>query len=200
MTEYTNIQRVLPGSPLQFVDDDVLPISQGTGAMLNYVNLIDASFGYSFVGGINGDMRPNIRVGGYEDSNGNIGYPYPISNGAGPDCSLPGNNNQVRYSDQAYQTGVIDGSYPLWGYANVFSRPEDQFATGAACQQSVFAALLSDPELNHNEGLLLPSELSVERNFYISSITGEMVTDGQRVVPIGTGTQVGEPDQDDPNP
>jgi hypothetical protein len=200
MTQYTDIQRVYPGSVVEFVADDVPVISQGTGAMLNYVNLVDASFGYSFVGGINGDMRPNIRVGGYRNSDGNISYPYPISNGSGPDCSLPGNNNQARYSDQPYQTGVINGTYPLWGYANVFSRPEDPFATGAACQQSVFAALLNDPVVIHNEGLLLPSELSVERNYYISSITGEVVTDGQRVVPIGTAQQVPEPYADDPNP
>jgi hypothetical protein len=200
MTEYTNIQRVLPGSPLQFVEDDIDNIAMGTGAMLNFVNLIDASFGYAFVGGVAGDMRPNIRVGGYEDSNGNISYPYPITSGAGPDCSLPGNNNQARYSSAPYQTGVINGTYGLWAYANVFSRPEDEFAGSVAAQADIFAALDGDPALVHQEGLLLASELSVERNYYISSITGETVTDGQRVVPIGTAQQVGEPDQDDPNP
>ena len=40
----------------------------------------------------------------------------------------------------------------------------------------------------------------VERNYFISSITGEIVTDGQRVVPIGTAVQVNEPPDDDPNP
>jgi hypothetical protein len=201
-TEYTNIQRILPGNPLQFVADDIPNIAQGTGPMLNFVDLIDSAFGYAFVGGVNGDMRANIRVAGYEDSNGNIGYPYPITSGAGPDCPLPHNFNQAPYGDDPYQTGVIDGSYPLWAYAHVFSRPEDQYAAAAAAQADIFAAL-SDPSaagVVHGEGLLLPSELSVERNYYISSITGEIVTDGQRVVPIGTATQVGEPPNDDPVP
>lgn len=203
MTEYANIQRVLPGSPLAFVTDDILPISQGTGAMLNVVDTIQSSFGYAFVGGLNGDMRVNIRVGGYEDGDGNISYPYPVSSGSGPDCSLPGNNNQARYSDDPYQTGVIDGTYPLWATANVFSRPEDEFASSAAAQADIFAALSADPnpgdpDIVHREGLLRASELSVERNYFISSITGEIVTDGQRIVPVGTAVEVGEPDADDP--
>ena len=202
MTEYTNIQRVVGVQDLEFVADDIPNIAQGTGPMLDFVANIDASFGYAFVGGVAGDMRPNIRVLGYQNSDGIISYPYPISSGAGPDCSLPHNNNQAPYSDQPYQTGVIDGTYPLWAYANVFSRPEDEFASSAAAQADIFAAL-SDPSgaaLVHQEGLLLPGELLVERNYFISSITGEAVTDGQRVVPIGTASQVGEPPQDDPNP
>jgi hypothetical protein len=201
-TEYTNIQRVLGVQDLEFVADDIPNIAQGTGPMLDFLASIDASFGYSFVGGVTGDMRPNIRVLGYQNSDGHISYPYPISSGAGPDCSLPHNNNQAAYSDQPYQTGVVDGTYGLWGYANVFSRPEQEFQSSAAAQADIFAAL-SDPSgapLVHLEGLLLPGELSVERNFFISSITGETVTDGQRVVPIGTASQVGEPPNDDPNP
>jgi hypothetical protein len=202
-TQYTNIQRVLPGNPLQFVADDIPNIAQGTGPMLNFVDLIDAAFGYSFVGGVNGEMRANIRVAGYEDSNGNIGYPYPITTGAGPDCPLPHNFNQLAYSDDPYQSGVIDGSYTLWSYAHFLSRPEDQFATAAAAQADIFAALNApsgSPDYVHREGLLRADELSVERNYFISSITGEIVTDGQRVVPIGTAQQVGEPPNDDPNP
>jgi hypothetical protein len=201
MTEYTNIQRVIGVSDLEFVADDIPNIAQGTGAMLDLLNNIDASFGYAFVGGVAGDLRPNIRVLGYEDSDGNISYPYPISSGAGPDCSLPHNNNQAPYSDQPYQTGVVNGTYPLWAYANVFSRPEDEFASSAAAQADIFFAL-SDPSgaaIVHQEGLLLANELSVERNYFISSITGEVVTDGERVVPIGTAVQVGEPPADDPN-
>jgi hypothetical protein len=200
-TEVVNIQRILPGNPLRFVVDDVV-VAQGTGPMLNFVDSIAASFGYAFVGGVNGNMRANIRVAGYEDSDGNIGFPYPITNGAGPDCPLPHNANQAAYSDDPYQTHVIDGSYRLWAYAHLFSRPEGQYALGAAAQADIFAAL-TDPSaagVVHREGLLLPSELSVERNYYISSITGETVTDGQRVVPIGTAVQVGEPPDDDPNP
>jgi hypothetical protein len=200
MTEYTNIQRILPTPPLAFVADDIPNIAQGSGPMLNFVDLVDASFGYQFVGGVNGDMRANIRVARYEDSNGNISRPYPITNGAGPDCPLPHNFNQAPYSDAPYQTGVIDGSYPLWAYANVFSRPEPRYARAAAAQADIFAALSGSPAVVHQEGLLLPSELSVERNYYISSITGEVVTDGQRVVPIGTAQQVGEPPNDDPDP
>ncbi len=204
-TEYTNIQRILPGSPLQFVADNGPNIATGTGPMLNFVDLEPAAFGYSFVGGVNGDMRANTRVGGYEDSDGNISYPYPITNVAGPDCSLPHNNNQLPYSDDAYQTGVIDGSYPLWSYAHVFSRPEPRYAEAAAVQADIFAALNAspnpgDPDYVHREGLLRASELAIERNYFISSITGEIVTDGQRIVPIGTAVQVGEPPDDDPNP
>ncbi len=204
-TEYTNIQRILPGNPLGFVDDDTPNIAQGTGPMLNFVDLVDASFGYSFVGGVNGNMRANIRVGRYMDSDGNTSRPYPITNGAGPDCPLPNNFNQLPYSDDPnvlYQTGVVDGTYPLWAYANVFSRPERPFARAAAAQADIFNALLapSTPDSVHKEGLLRPNELLVERNYFISSITGEIVTDGQRVVPIGTAVQVGEPPDDDPNP
>jgi hypothetical protein len=173
--------------------------------MLNFVDLEDSAFGYSFVGGVNGDNRSNIRVGRYMDSNGNTSFPYPITNGAGPDCPLPNNFNQLPYSDDPsvlYQTGVVDGTYPLWSYANVFSRPEAQYAPAAAAQTDIFNALLvpSNPDSVHKEGLLRPNELMVERNYFISSITGEKVTDGQRVVPIGTAVQVNEPPNDDPNP
>jgi hypothetical protein len=101
-----------------------------------------------------------------------------------------------------YQTGVVDGTYPLWAYANFFSRPENQYAPAAAAQADIFNALLvpSNPDSVHKEGLLRPNELTVERNYFISSITGEIVTDGQRVVPIGTAVQVNEPPGDDPNP
>jgi hypothetical protein len=198
-TEYTNIQRILPGDPLQFVPDDIPNVAMGTGPMLDFVDNIPASFGYAFVGGVAGDLRPNTRVLGYEDSDGNIGYPYPITTGAGSDCSLPHNNNQAPYSSDPYQTGVIDGSYRLWAYANVFSRPESQYMLAATAQQDIFAALNGAPDIVHQEGLLLASELSVERNYFISSFTGEKVTDGERVVPIGTALQVGEPPADDPN-
>jgi hypothetical protein len=202
-TEYVDIQRIVPGN--QFVPDDTPNIAQGTGPMLDFVDRIDASFGYAFVGGVNGNMRANIRVAKYMDSNGNTSFPYPITNGAGPDCPLPNNFNQLPYSDDPnvlYQTGVVDGSYPLWSYANVFSRPEDEFAGAAAAQADIFNALLvpSSPDSVHKEGLLRPDELTVERNFFISSITGEMVTDGQRVVPIGTAMPVNEPPNDDPQP
>jgi hypothetical protein len=204
-TEYTNIQRLLPGSPLGFAADDTPNIAQGTGPMLNFVDLVDASFGYSFVGGVNGNMRANIRVGRYMDSNGNTSRPYPITNGAGPDCPLPSNFNQLPYSDDPnvlYQTGVVDGTYPLWSYANFFSRPESDYADAAAAQADIFNALLvsSNPDSVHKEGLLRPNELMVERNYFMSSITGEVVTDGQRVVPLGQAIQVGEPPDDDPNP
>jgi hypothetical protein len=204
-TEYTNIQRILPGNPLMFVADDIMNVAHGTGPMLNFVDLEFSAFGYAFVGGVNGDNRSNIRVGGYTDSNGNTSYPYPITNGAGPDCPLPNNFNQLPYSDDPsalYQTGVVDGTYPLWSYANFFSRPENQYAAAAAAQADIFNALLvpSNPDSVHKEGLLRPSELMVERNYFISSITGEIVTDGQRVVPIGTAVQVNEPPGDDPNP
>jgi hypothetical protein len=204
-TEYTNIQRMLPGSPLGFAVDDTPNIAQGTGPMLNFVDQVDSSFGYSFVGGVNGNMRANIRVGRYMDSNGNTSRPYPITNGAGPDCPLPNNFNQLAYSDDSnalYQTGVVDGTYPLWSYANFFSRPESDYADAAAAQADIFNALLvpSSPDGVHKEGLLRPNELSVERNYFISSTTGEVVTDGQRVVPLGQAVQVGEPPDDDPNP
>lgn len=204
-TEYTNIQRILPGNPLTFVGDDTMNVASGTGPMLNFVDLEFGAFGYAFVGGVNGNNRANIRVGEYMDSNGNTSRPYPITNGAGPDCPLPNNFNQLPYSDDPtvlYQTGVVDGSYPLWSYANFFSRPESQYAPAAAAQADIFNALLvpSSPDSVHKEGLLRPNELTVERNYFISSITGEIVTDGQRVVPIGTAMQVNEPPNDDPIP
>jgi hypothetical protein len=208
LTEYTNIQRILPGSPVQFVADDAMNVAQGTGSMLDFVDLTFPEgnpFGYAFVSGVIGDNRSNIRVGKYMDSLGNESRPYPITNGAGPDCPLPHNFNQDPYSDDPnvlYQTGVVDGTYPLWAYANVFSRPEDEYAQAAAAQADIFNALLvpSNPDSVHKEGLLRPNELMVERNYFISSITGEKVTDGQRVVPLGTAVQVNEPPDDDPNP
>jgi hypothetical protein len=204
-TEYTSIQRILPGNPLRFVADDTPNIAQGTGPMLNFVDFVDGAFGYAFVGGVNGDNHANIRVGKYMDSLGNESRPYPITSGAGPDCPLPHNFNQLPYSDDPnvlYQTGVVDGTYPLWAYANVLSRPEDEYALAAAAQADIFNALLvpGDPDSVHKEGLLRPNELMVERNYFISSITGEKVTDGQRVVPLGTAVQVNEPPDDDPNP
>jgi hypothetical protein len=205
-TEYTNIQRILPGNPLQFVADDCETINPGTGPMLNFVDLEFGAFGYAFVGGVNGNGRSNIRVGGYIDHNGNTSLPFPISDAtADPDCPLPNNSHQLPYSDDPnvlYQTGVVDGTYPLWAYANVLSRPEDEFAQAAAAQADIFNALLvpSNPDSVHKEGLLRPDELMVERNYFISSITGEKVTDGQRVVPLGTAKQVGEPPDDDPVP
>jgi hypothetical protein len=203
-TEYVNIQRVFL-NPSQFVTDDTMMVQSGTGPMLNYVDLEFGAFGYAFVGGINGNMRANIRVGGYIDHNGNTSFPYDISAGAGPDCPLPNNSNQDPYSDNPnvlYQTGVVNGTYPLWAYANVFSRPEDEHGGARAAQKDIFDALLapSNPDSVHKEGLLRPEELMVERNFFISSITGEKVTDGQRVVPFGTAMQVNEPPNDDPVP
>src|SRR5262249_49724104 len=52
MTEYTNIQRVIGVSDLEFVADDIPNIAQGTGPMLDLLDNINASFGYSFVGGV----------------------------------------------------------------------------------------------------------------------------------------------------
>jgi hypothetical protein len=204
-TEYVNIQRILPGNPLMFVGDDTTNVASGTGPMLNFVDLEFSAFAYAFVGGVNGNNRSNIRVGMYMDSNGNTSRPYPITNGAGPDCPLPNNFNQQPYSEDPtalYQTGVVDGTYPLWSYANFFSRPEGNYAGAAAAQADIFNALLvsSNPDSVHKEGLLRPTEIMVERNYFISSITGEKVTDGQRVVPIGTAVQVNEPPNDDPNP
>jgi hypothetical protein len=204
-TEYVDIQRILPGNPLQFVADDIMHFESGTGPMLGFVNLEFGAFGYAFVGGVNGNNRANIRVGGYTDHNGNTSFPYPISDPADPDCPLPNNSHQLPYSDDPnvlYQTGVVDGSYPLWAYANVFSRPEREFAQAAAAQMDIFNALLvpSNPDSVHKEGLLRPNELTVERNYFISSITGEIVTDGQRVVPHGTAVEVPEPPDDDPQP
>jgi hypothetical protein len=205
LTEYTNIQRILPGG---FVADDCDGVALGTDFMLDFVDRAypqGTPFGYAFVGGVSGDNHSDIRVGRYMDSLGNVSRPYPITNGAGPDCPLPHNFNQDPYSDDPnvlYQTGVVDGSYPLWAYTNVFSRPEDEFAQAAAVQADIFNALLvpSDSDSVHKEGLLRPNELTVERNYFISSITGEKVTDGQRVVPLGTAVQVLEPPNDDPNP
>src|SRR5262249_23309629 len=67
-TEYVNIQRMF-SNPSQFVADDTMTVNQGTGPMLNYVDLEFGAFGYAFVGGIIGDRRANIRVGGYTDHN-----------------------------------------------------------------------------------------------------------------------------------
>jgi hypothetical protein len=201
-TEYVDIQRdVINGG---FVVDDTPQINPGTGPMLNFVDGIPLAFGYAFVGGVNGNNRPHTRVGGYQDSDGNISYPFPITGGSG-DCSLPSNNGQAAYSSDPnvlYQTGVVDGSYPLWSYANFFSRPERHYATGAAAQADIFNALLapSNPDTVHLEGLLRPDELMVERNYFVSDITGEIVTDGQRVVPLGTAVQVNPPPDDDPQP
>ena len=202
-TEYVNIQRILPGNPLRFVADDCDMVNPGTGPMLNFVDLQFGAFGYAFVGGVNGNARANIRVGKYMDSDGNVSFPFPISSGADPDCPLPNNSHQLPYSDDPnvlYQTGVVDGTYPLWAYANVFSRPEREYALAAAAQMDIFNALLvpSSPDSVHKEGLLRPNELTVERNYFISSITGEIVTDGQRVVPLGMAVQVNEPPDDDP--
>jgi hypothetical protein len=208
LTEYTSIQRILPGSPVRFVADDGDLVAQGTSPMLNFVDSVypeGTPFGYAFVSGVNGDNHSNIRVGKYMDSLGNVSFPYRITSGAGPDCPLPHNFNQLPYSDDPnvlYQTGVVDGTYPLWAYTNVFSRPEDQYTGAAAAQADIFNALLvpSNPDSVHKEGLLRPNELTVERNYFISSITGEIVTDGQRVVPLGTAVQVNEPPGDDPQP
>ena len=201
-TEYVDIQRDLVNGG--FVVDDTPQINSGTGPMLNFVDGVSLAFGYAFVGGVNGNSRPHTRVGGYADSLGNISYPFPITGGSA-DCSLPNNNGQAAYSTDPnvlYQAGVVDGSYPLWSYANIFSRPEPRFAGGAAAQADVFNALLapSSPDTVHLEGVLRPSELTVERNYFISSITGEKVTDGQLIVPIGTAAQVNEPPNDDPQP
>jgi hypothetical protein len=209
LTEYTNIQRILPGGT--FVPDNIDSTCEDTASMLESTEGLRAAFGYAFVGGVLGGYRGNviersdIRVGRYKDSLGNVSAPYPITDGAGPDCALPGQFNQAPYSDDPnllYQTGVVDGSYPLWSYANMFSRPETHFAAGAKAQAEIFNALLapSDPDVVHLEGLLRPSELLVERNYFISSITGEYVTDGQRVVPLGTAVPVPEPPNDDPQP
>jgi hypothetical protein len=209
LTEYTSIQRMFPANPLRFVEDDIKDVAQNPGFMLDYVDFVDGAFGYAFVvGPLTPNGRANIRVGKYMDHDGRESRPYPISAGAGPDCPLPNNINQLPYSDDPnvlYQTGVVDGSYPLWAYANVFSRPEDEYARAAAAQADIFSALLvpSDPDSPdsvHKEGLLRPNELMVERNYFISSITGEKVTDGQRVVPLGMAVQVNEPPDDDPNP
>jgi hypothetical protein len=210
LTEYTNIQRI-PDSSGTFVPDNIDSISDDTGSMVDSTNILIGAFGYAFVGGVLGGYRGNvldrggIRVGRYKDSLGNVSAPYPITDGAGPDCALPGQINQAPYSDDPnvlYQTGVVDGSYPLWSYANMFSRPEPHFARAAAAQADIFNALLapSDPDVAHLEGLLRPSELFVERNYFISDITGEIVTDGQRVVPLGTAMQVNPPPGDDPQP
>ena len=209
LTEYTNIQRIVPGGG--FVPDNIDSTCDDTGSMLDLTNSFMWSFGYAFVGGVLGGYRGNvldrggIRVGRYKDSLGNVSFPYPITDGAGPDCALPGQINQAPYSDDPnvlYQTGVVDGSYPLWSYANMFSRPEPHFASAAKAQADIFNALLapSDPDVTHLEGLLRPSELLVERNYFISDITGEIVTDGQRVVPIGTAVPVNPPPNDDPQP
>jgi hypothetical protein len=50
------------------------------GAMLNALNGVagpmSSIFGYAFVGGTSGNGLGNIRAGGYQDSNGNITYPF----------------------------------------------------------------------------------------------------------------------------
>ena len=95
---------------------------------------------------------------------------------------------------------TVTGTTVPAGYEPLASADVTLEIVGATVSMTNALLAPSDPDSVHLEGLLRPGELMVERNFFISSITGEMVTDGQRVVPLGTAVQVGEPDQDDPQP
>jgi hypothetical protein len=214
MTEYVGIQRVLPASPLMFVADDIPEntmdptmnhVRRGTGPMLTAVNggggPTSSIFGYAFVTGTAGNGLANIRVGGYQDSASNVTYPYANTT-ANADVSLPNNNGQRAYDADVYYNITAPGSYPLWAYANaIISKAQDCVASAAA-QRSIFAAMSSTTpdavRIVHSEGLTSISDMQVERNFYTSPTTGEKVTDGQRIVPLGTAVEVPPPDGDDP--
>ncbi|MBC8101541.1 MAG: hypothetical protein H7Z41_03005 [Cytophagales bacterium] len=147
----------------------------GTGNMLGRVNTSSASFGYSFVTGTAGNTRANIRVGAVDGI-----LPYSKTGGGATDISLPNNNGQAAYGTSVYYTNVLNGQYNNWVYANSFSLP-----AGDPVADSLRDALNSNAPLVHQQGLLTVAELNangVDRDFFVSDITGEQVTDGQRVV------------------
>lgn len=167
----------------------------GTGAMLTAVNRDRSSYGYSFVTGSAGNSRPNIRVSSYQPFGAAAGaLPYDKTPGsAGLDLSLPNNNGQAPYNDDPYYTGVLNGTYTKWTYANSFSVP-----SGNATSDSIRDALQFFPNFVHREGLLTVQELNdagIDRTSFTSDITGEQVTDGQRVVsfPGGNSAFPGDP-------
>src|SRR5262249_32559467 len=121
LSQYVGIQRFVPSKKFIFIEDD-LPedhVRRGTGAMLTAINGAASNFGYAFVSGTAGNNLPNIRVGGYLDSMGNLPYPYANAS-AKADLPLPNNNGQPGYGTEAYYDIRTPGSYPLWAYANSF--------------------------------------------------------------------------------
>lgn len=176
----TSPEPVFPTNPLL--------IETGTGSMLNVLNnsivslptppggtTTYSSLGYSFISGTAGNGRPNIRVAKY---NGNLPYSPSV---AGTDLSLPGNNGQAAYSQSlsSYFTGVTAGTYTNWSYANSYS-----LNTKHATMDSIASSLNGSAKVAHSEGLTVQSDLSahnVKRASFVSTITGETVTDGGTV-------------------
>lgn len=163
-----------------------LLIETGTGPMLNVLNndevnltgggtAVYASLGYSFVTGTSGSNRADIRVAKY---GGNLPY---NPTGSGTDLSLPGNNGQAAYSPatSSYYTGVTAGTYTNWSFANAYS-----LRTKHATADSIASAVNGSATIAHSEGLTVQSDLAlhnVKRASFVSTITGETVTDGGTV-------------------
>jgi hypothetical protein len=196
LAEYVAIQRVLPASPLGFVDDNI----PNQFSMLSVLCNSTSAFGYAFVTGTAARNNPQCRVGGYKDSAGNVTYPY--ANTTNPDVSLPENNGQRRYDANLYYNIATPGSNPLWSYTTAIVSKDPGLQASAQAQRDIFTILRSAHPaavaIVHLEGLTSASDMQVGRNYFVSSITGEQVTDGQRIVPLANVAEVPEPDGDDP--
>ena len=179
----------------------------GTGRMLQTLNLTipnaDAltkgvPLGYSFVTGIAGNARPNVRVAQF---NGVAAYrrnpatdTVPITSGAS--ISLPGNNGQATYTagtvNGTYYTETANGRYDLWTAGTFLTL---NGSTGLATAQSIAATLDSADSIVQQTvnslGFTQFRQMKVARVGFTSPITGEFVTDGQSLTFDLSGLFVG---------
>lgn len=183
----------------------------GTGRMLQTLNIAipnaDAltkgvPLGYSFVTGIAGNNRPNIRVAQF---NGVAAYrrspatdTVPITTGAS--ISLPGNNGQPSYTagttNGTYYTETANGRYDLWTAGAFLTRSDKptQFLTASSLANTLDSADSVVQGVVNSLGFTQFRQMSVTRVGFTSALTGEFVTDAQSITYDLSGLYVADTD------
>lgn len=190
----------LPPSPT------VASQQSGTGAVLNAVNGNNDTYGYAFVTGAAGNAKPNIRVAAF---NGVLPFRRnPLADtfveASGTSISLPSgtvagkNGATFSYAEvggtadpstgkySPYYTETINGRYPLWSEANAFTTTTALGKDEQSVVNDIVAAFTNPSTQNvvYSQGLVLSSDLlaaGVARDSFVSSVTGEAVTDGMLI-------------------